>query len=57
MPSRHEVVTMSFSCPLGLVSQMLVLVSSRRSVKEKGEEEVHIKPEEINAAPRQKSRE
>lgn len=55
MPSRHEVVTMSFSCPLGLVFQMLVLVSSRRPVKEKGEEEVHIKPEEINAAPRQKS--
>ncbi len=55
MPSRHEVVTMPFSCPLGLVSQILVLILSRRSVKEEGDEEVHIKPEEINAAPHQKS--
>lgn len=51
MSARHEVVTMSFSCPLGLVNQILVLVLSRRPLYEKGEEEVHIKPEEINVAP------
>jgi len=42
---------MPVSCLLGLVNQMLVLVSSRRPVREQGEEEVHIKPEEINAVP------
>lgn len=51
MPEGREVVTMSFSCLLGLVNQMLVLVSSRQSVRQKGEEEVHIKQEEINAVP------
>lgn len=49
---------MPFSCLLGLVNQMLVFVSSRRPVREKGEEEVHIKPEEINVVPScQESRE
>lgn len=51
MSEGLEVVTMSFSCLLGLVNQMLVLASSRQPVRERGEEEVHIKPEEINAVP------